>query len=108
LIPDKEVEFLKTIVATNQYADSRIAALKRLRCVSCDEGRDVALALLNDKEAEIRNVALKVLKSCGNADNAAAVRNLLTDPEESVRVNAAATFLALSQVSKPKAKGKGK
>lgn len=108
LIPDKEVEFLKTIVATNQYADSRIAALKRLRCVSCDEGRDVALALLNDKEAEVRNVALKVLKSCGNADNAAAVRNLLTDPEESVRVNAAATFLALSQVSKPKAKGKGK
>jgi HEAT repeat protein len=101
LVPAREAEFLKAVAATSGHADARAAALARLRALSCDTGREVALALLNDRDASVRILAARVLGCCGTPETIEPLRGALLDPEESVRVAAAANLLVLAQPKKP-------
>ncbi len=107
LVPAREQEFLKAVAATNANDDARGAALKRLRALSCDAGRGVALALLNDRDATVRIQATQVLGVCGDpAADIEPLRGALLDTEESVRVAAAANLLALAKPRHQAPKGK--
>lgn len=108
LVPTREHEFLKAVAATSGHADARAAALSRMRDLSCDAGREIALALLNDRDASVRIQAAQALGQCGSADTPQSLRGALLDPEEPVRVAAAASLLRLDKPQRPAPKGKAR
>lgn len=106
VVPTREPDFLRAVAATNAHADTRGAALARIRALSCDACREVALALLNDRDAGVRVQAAQILGECGDPSVVEALRGALLDPEESVRVAAAANLLVLDKPRRPAPKGK--
>lgn len=93
-LPDKGLTFLREQAATNQYGETRKAALMTIQGLSCDEAREVAAALVNDNEPEVRWTAIGTLIKCGSPQFAETMTRLLTDPETNVAVAAAKGLLS--------------
>lgn len=112
-LPDLEVPFLVGVLGQTAFGDARQAALERLRDLSCPEALKAAEARLqSDPVPEVRITALQVVAACGADDSLAQVKVGLLDPEENVRVAAAAAMLSYPKGKAAKAaapaKGKGK
>jgi HEAT repeat protein len=112
LLPDVEVAFLKEVAATSQYADVRRGALLRLEARGCADAMDAALAVVKDKDPEVRIAAIGTIERCGDSSTLDAIKAIvLEDREENVRVRAAAALLTYPKSAKkpaPKAPDKGK
>jgi HEAT repeat protein len=94
-LPALESDFLKEIAATNAYADTRRAAMERLEQLSCKDALDVSDALFAEKDPEVRIAAIATLVRCGDATYSDKLKAALLDPEENVRVAAAAAVFTI-------------
>ncbi len=99
LLPGSEVSFLQELAATSPHADVRKASVLALARRSCSDALGVAQALVQDKDFDVRLGAVDVLVRCGDQKAIQTLRGLFLDPEEIVRVAAAAGLLDFPKTS---------
>jgi len=89
---DAQEDFLVRVAKEGKYADTRKEALLALSRVSCEKALQLASSLFSDPHFEVRLAVADALHVCGNDEIVTILEDMLSDPEEVVRVSAA-TFL---------------
>lgn len=93
LLPGAGVAFWRELAATSPHADVRKASVAGLARRSCPEALAAAQALVKDAHFDVRLGAVEALVRCGDDTVVETLRGLFLDPEEVVRVAAAAGLL---------------
>jgi HEAT repeat protein len=91
-VGDAQEDFLVRVAKEGKYADTRKEALLALSRVSCEKALQLASSLFSDPHFEVRLAVADALHVCGNDEIVTILEDMLSDPEEVVRVSAA-TFL---------------
>jgi len=80
---------------TSDYTEVCLAAARGVGMLGSDEGWSVAVPAAASKDARQRSMAAIAMGAIGRSDLQGYLKNLLSDPEPTVRISAAAAILQL-------------